>query len=172
VRDDLNGVSKIIRVDRVTGRPLFHLVQRAAAVLEDLVVDDVDLTGGRQGRDQAGDTVHDQARLTLAFEQGLFCSFSFRNLLLQSLVGCGKFDGTLRHALVECTGDSPLLSQEARLSQPDACLIRSNVQKEPVGCIGKVDPVRASDDDADLGVLAQCHGGNGKIHVADGDACT
>jgi hypothetical protein len=81
VRDDLNGVSKIIRVDRVTGRPLFHLVQRAAAVLEDLVIDDVDLTGRRQGRNQAGNTVHDQARLALAFTEGLLRDLALCDVL-------------------------------------------------------------------------------------------
>ena len=67
----------------VAGPPLFQLFQRPAAVFEDLVIDVFDLTGRGQGCDQAGNTVHDQARLALAFEEGRFCSFSFRTLLLQ-----------------------------------------------------------------------------------------
>ena len=51
----------------VVRAPLFQLFQRLAAVLDDLSVDGFDLAGRRQDGDQAGNGVHDQARLALAF---------------------------------------------------------------------------------------------------------
>src|SRR6266436_3647881 len=79
---ELNDARKILWMNGVAGPPLFQLFQRPAAVFEDLVIDAFDLTGRGQGCDQAGNTVHDQARLALAFEEGRFRALSFRNLLL------------------------------------------------------------------------------------------
>ena len=45
------------------------LVQVLTAVLEDLLVDEFNLTGRRQAGDHAGNGLHDQARLALAFAQ-------------------------------------------------------------------------------------------------------
>src|SRR6266566_6190067 len=69
-RDDLNDASKILRMHRVAGPPLLQFLHRPAAVLENLLVDGFDLTGGGQGCDQAGNSVHDQAPLALAVAQG------------------------------------------------------------------------------------------------------
>ena len=53
----------------VAGRPALLLLLRRAEVLEDLVVDGFDLTAGRKDRDQAGNAVHDQARIAFAYAQ-------------------------------------------------------------------------------------------------------
>src|SRR5712691_9787847 len=81
--DDLNDARKILWMHGVADPPLLQLFHRPAAIFEDWVIDAFDLTSRGQGCDQAGNTVHDQARLALAFEEGRLCSFSFRTLLLQ-----------------------------------------------------------------------------------------
>src|SRR5262245_41931940 len=62
-------------MNQVAGRPLFQLFQRPATVLEDLVIDDFDLTGRCEGCDKARNAVHDQPRLALAFAQSLLAAF-------------------------------------------------------------------------------------------------
>jgi hypothetical protein len=59
-------------VNRPVGAPLLHRLERLATVLHELRVDGFDLTDGRQGCDQPWNAVDDQARLPLAFTQGLF----------------------------------------------------------------------------------------------------
>ena len=63
--DDVDGVSQIFGMNGAVRRPLSHFPQRATAVLEHLIVDQFDFTGRREGCDQAGNAVHDQARLAL-----------------------------------------------------------------------------------------------------------
>src|SRR5918996_6218992 len=65
----LDGAWKILRMRGISGFPALQLLERLAVVLKDLPVDKFDLPGGREGRDQPGNAVHDQARLTFAFAQ-------------------------------------------------------------------------------------------------------
>ena len=67
--DDLDRQRKILRMNRIAGSPLLQLFERAAAVLEDLVVDGFNLTGRCQGCDQAWNAIRDEARFALAFVQ-------------------------------------------------------------------------------------------------------
>ena len=63
--DDVDGVSQIFGMNGAVRRPLSHLLQRATAVLEHLIVDHLDLAGRCEACDQTGNAVHDQARLAL-----------------------------------------------------------------------------------------------------------
>ena len=54
---------------RAAGSPALELLQCPAEVLEDLAVDEFDLTARRKDRDQPWNAVHDQARLAFAFAQ-------------------------------------------------------------------------------------------------------
>jgi hypothetical protein len=58
-------------MNRPVGAPVLHRLQGLAAVLDELVVDDVDLAARCQNGDQAWNGVHDQARLALTFAEGL-----------------------------------------------------------------------------------------------------
>ena len=53
----------------VAGTPLFQLVERAAEVVEYLLIDEFDLAPRRHERNQAGDRVHDQAKLPFPRER-------------------------------------------------------------------------------------------------------
>jgi hypothetical protein len=69
--DDVDGVTQIFGMNGAVRRPPSHLPQRATAVLEHLIVDQFDLTGRREGCDQAWNAVHGQARLVLYSGLGL-----------------------------------------------------------------------------------------------------
>jgi len=69
--EELDDTWKIVRMCRAAGPPALELVQRLAEVLQNLAVNEFDLTAGRKGRDQPWNAVHDQARLTFAFAQRL-----------------------------------------------------------------------------------------------------
>ena len=88
--EELDDAWKILRMCRAAGPPVLELLQRHAEVLEDLAVDEFDLTVGRKGRDQPWNAVDDQARLALAFAQCVLRPPAFRNLLLQLFVGSGE----------------------------------------------------------------------------------
>ena len=78
-------------MNRVTGPPLLQFLQCPAAVFEELFVDGFDVTDRRQGCDQAGNTIYNQAHVALAFAHGFFCPSALRNLLFQLFIGGGKF---------------------------------------------------------------------------------
>ena len=71
-------------MNRPIGPPLLHCLQILAAVVDNLVVDDLDLAGCRQGGHQTRNRVHDQSRLALALPLRLFGALTFRNLVFQS----------------------------------------------------------------------------------------
>src|SRR5262249_49825898 len=100
----LDDARQILRMDRSVRTPFPHLLQRLAAVIDELLVDDGDLTRRRQGRDQTWNGVHDQARLAFAFAHGYFRSSPLHDLLLQELVGRGKFTRSPGDAFVEFAG--------------------------------------------------------------------
>src|SRR5204863_5368385 len=67
--EQLDDTWKIVRMCGAAGPPALELVERLAKVLENLAVDEFDLTAGRKGRDEPWNAVHDQAQLTFAFAQ-------------------------------------------------------------------------------------------------------
>src|SRR5262245_43527241 len=58
-------------MQRVVGGPMSQFLEWPAAVFDDAVVHRLQLSGRSEDRDKAWDTVHDQARLALAFAQRL-----------------------------------------------------------------------------------------------------
>ena len=56
---------------RAVGPPVLELLQRLAKELQDLAVDEFDLTIGRKDYDQPWNAVDDQTRLALAFAERL-----------------------------------------------------------------------------------------------------
>ena len=55
--------------NRVAGPPVLKLLQRRSEVLEELAIDEFELTTGHKDCNQAWDAVDDQARRTLACAQ-------------------------------------------------------------------------------------------------------
>ena len=129
---DLDHARQVLGMNRPIGAPLLHRLQWLAAVLDELVVDDVDLAARRQDGDQAWNGVHDQPRLAFAFAQGFFCPTTLRNLLFQQLVRRGEFTRSPSDAFIEAAGESLLLAQEARVLQADGRLVRGDIEKEPL----------------------------------------
>ena len=66
VPEDLTDALMIVAMDRVIRPPLLQLLQRPAAIGDELIVDELDLTVRRHARDQTGNALHDQARMALA----------------------------------------------------------------------------------------------------------
>src|SRR5687768_13368381 len=81
--EELDDAWKILRMCRPTGPPALELLQRTAEVLEDLAVDEFDVTGGRKGRDQPWNAVDDQARLAFAFAQRVLGALPLVNVRQQ-----------------------------------------------------------------------------------------
>ena len=67
--EEFDDAWKVLRMCHAAAPPALELFQRLAEVLEDLSVDEFDLTVGREGRNEPGNAVHDQTRLTFAFAQ-------------------------------------------------------------------------------------------------------
>src|SRR5262245_56262036 len=65
--EEFDDVRQVVNMNRSVRAPLLHRLYSLTTVLDELVVDDVDLAGRSQDGDQAGNRVHDQARLALAF---------------------------------------------------------------------------------------------------------
>ena len=76
----LTDMREIVWMNRPVRAPLPHRLQRLPAVLDKLVIDDVDLARRRQDGDQAGNRVHDQARLALAFLSHLLRPLTLRQI--------------------------------------------------------------------------------------------
>ena len=72
--------------------PVFQLLKLPSGVFDDLAIDELDLTACRQERDQAWNTVHEQARIALAFAQ--------------CFIGYGELAGALRDTFLEFVGDA------------------------------------------------------------------
>src|SRR5882672_2260998 len=127
--DHQDRAREILGVDHVARAPLLEFLQRPTAVLDDLGVDRLDLTGRRENRHQTWNAIDDQPRTMLAFAEGFFCPPALGNLLGQLLIGRGKLARSLRDAFVELFGDSLLFVQEVCLLQPDRHLVRGDVEK-------------------------------------------
>src|SRR6185436_4274790 len=74
--EDRDDARKILGMCGVARLPFPQLVQRAAEVLVNLAVDELDLSGRREGRDQPWNAVHDQPRLAFALAQRVLGSLS------------------------------------------------------------------------------------------------
>ena len=64
---EVDDMRQIVDMNGPVRAPLFHVVQSLTAVLDQLLVDEFNLTGRCQAGDHAGNGLHDQARLALAF---------------------------------------------------------------------------------------------------------
>ena len=65
------GMRSVFGVDGVVRPPVLQLVQRLAEICRDRTVDELQLAGRRHEQDDAGDTVNDQPRSSLAVTQDI-----------------------------------------------------------------------------------------------------
>src|SRR4030095_13052958 len=65
-REHLNGMRKVVGVNCVVRAPLFKLLEGPTRVVDDLAIDELEVTVLIQQRDWTWNTVHDEPRLAFA----------------------------------------------------------------------------------------------------------